>query len=113
MLSHGLAFTVHNDDDAEPLQFVSSNPANLYRRLECRCAGVLVDDITDYNRLANLMTVYQSTGKRLQTATLGFGTKENMFKNAADGVNSVTPRSSDPRSTSLRQSGPTRPSEWS
>ena len=69
-LSHAISFNVHNTGGA-PLEFVSSNPALLWRRMECRCAGILVDDITDYNRLANLMTVYQSTGKRLQAATPG------------------------------------------
>ena len=78
MASHGLAFTVHNDDDTQPLQFVSANPAILFRRAELRCGGVLVDDITDYNRLCNLFTIYQSTGKRLQTSYLGFDTVREM-----------------------------------
>ena len=52
--------------------------------------GCLIDDITDFNRLANLFTIYQSTGKRLQTANLGFGTVEDMFK--ADDTNGVSPQ---------------------
>ena len=39
MLSHGLAFTVHNENATEPLQFVSANPAILFRRAELRVGG--------------------------------------------------------------------------
>ena len=52
----------------------------------------MIDDITDFNRLAQLFTIYQSAGKRLQTATMGFGIKEDMFKTAGDGQNAVTPQ---------------------
>ena len=88
-LSHALTFQVKNLG-ATALHFVSSNPAILFRRMECRMGGCLIDDITDFNRLANLFTIYQSTGKRLQTANLGFGTVEDMFK--AEGNNGVTPQ---------------------
>ena len=70
-LSHAITFLVNNRSNA-PLQFVSANPAILFRRMECRLGGCLVDDITDFGCLAQLFTLYQSTGKRLQTAILGF-----------------------------------------
>ena len=88
-LSHALTFQVKNLGSTD-LHFVSSNPAILFRRMECRMGGCLIDDITDFNRLANLFTIYQSTGKRLQTANLGFGTVEDMFK--ADDTNGVSPQ---------------------
>ncbi len=74
-LSHAITFLVKNRGGT-PLQFVSSNPAILFRRMETRLGGCLIDDITDFNRLSQLFTLYQPTGKRLQTANLGFGTRE-------------------------------------
>ena len=62
----------------------------LLRRLETTIGNCLVEDITEFNRLSQLFTLYQSTGKRLQTANLGFGTREAMFKNEA--TNDVTPQ---------------------
>ena len=88
-LSHAITFLVKNRA-ATPLQFVSANPAILFRRMETRLGGCLIDDITDFNRLSQLFTLYQSTGKRLQTANLGFGTKEDMFKSTEG--NGVTPQ---------------------
>ena len=72
-LSHAITFLVKNRAGT-PLQFVSVNPAILFRRMETRLGGCLIDDITDFNRLSQLFTLYQSTGKRLQTAlALGHG----------------------------------------
>jgi len=45
--------------------------------------GVLIDDITDYNRLVNLFTIYQSTGKWLQTSYVGFDTGRTMTERAS------------------------------
>ena len=108
-LSHALTFQVLNRGTTD-LQFVSSNPAILFRRMETRIGGCLVDDITDQNRLAQLFTIYQSTGKRLQTATMGFGTREEMFEDAGVSTEVVPQlfRSSD---HFRNPSGPGRPSE--
>ena len=65
------------------MQFVNSNPSILFRRCEARLGGVgLIDDITDYNRFAQLFTIYQPTGKRLQTSQLGFNTHDTMAHSA-------------------------------
>ena len=59
--------------------------------MEIRFGGCLVDDITDFKRLAQLFTVYQPTSKRLQRVTMWLGTREDMFKAAGD-VNDATPQ---------------------
>ena len=77
-LSHALTLQVKNLG-ATQRQFVMSIPSILFRRMQTRLGGCLIDDITDFNRLANLFSIYQSTGKRLQIANLGFGANEDMF----------------------------------
>ena len=75
--THALNFTVTNTGSTE-LEFVSCNPAILFRRLVVRMGGVPVEDIQDFNRLSQLFTVYQSAGKRYQQAQLGFGVRDRM-----------------------------------
>ena len=109
-LSHSITFLVKNRGTT-PLQFVSANPAILFRRMETRIGGCLVDDITDFNRLANLFTIYQPAGKRLQTANLGFGTVEDMFK--AEAGNGVSPQLFALKCIKPNQIQPGEPSELS
>ena len=44
-LKYAIAFNVHNKGNGD-LQVVTSNPARLFRRVEARLGGNLIDDIT-------------------------------------------------------------------
>ena len=57
---------------AQPLQFANSNPMTLFQRYELRLGGIILEDIFNSDRLANLLNIYESTDKRLAIANFGF-----------------------------------------
>ena len=76
-LSHTITFKVQNTGSTD-LEFISSNPTMLFERLEVRLGNTIVEDIQGFNRLSEIFTIYQSTGKRYQTAQMGFGVRDKL-----------------------------------
>ena len=85
-LTHEITFNVVNLGN-QPLQFASSNPMTLFQRYELRLGGIILEDIFNSDRLANLLNIYESTDKRITTSNLGFGTQDNMESAGDDSVN--------------------------
>ena len=87
-----ITFNCVNMNTTKDLLFASSNPMALFQRYELRLAGTIVEDIYNVDRLSNLLNLYESTDRRLTTATLGFGTQETMASAAGTNPAAVTPQ---------------------
>ena len=61
------------------LKPLSSNPNMWFRRLRILCNGSVVEDIDNYNRLCNMLDVFQTSNKRINDSVAGFGNLSTPF----------------------------------
>jgi len=66
---------------AKSLHPLSWNPAAFFRRARLLCAGVVLEDIDDFNRLSLMVTSLKSQDEQLSIAAEGFGNFDQIVDN--------------------------------
>ena len=61
------------------MQPLSSNPNMWFRRLRILVNGAVVEDIDNYNRVCNMLDVFQTSNKRINDSVEGFGNSSTPF----------------------------------
>ena len=70
-----IMFTVNNDDATATKELrVLSGPWSFFRRMRILCPGQLVEDIDQYNRIHEMMSVLVAVDSRNNDAAEAFGT---------------------------------------
>ena len=69
------------DATAKSLHPLSWNPAAFFRRARLLCAGVVLEDIDDFNRLSLMVTALKSPEEQMSIASEGFGSFDWVLDN--------------------------------
>ena len=68
-----IGFTVQNLDGTNAIQPISVHAGSIFSRLRVLCGSTLVEDISAYSRLVNMLALLDSPGKQQMDAAEGFG----------------------------------------
>ena len=86
-----IAIDIENLDQANPLEFLSTDMQVIFSRLQVRASGITLEDQTqNFNRLTTLLNKLQSTYKILETSSMALDIPQDMTANLGQG-NVVTP----------------------
>ena len=70
-----IAFDIENTDQAQPLEFLSTDMQVIFSRLQVSSGNTIIEDQNqNFNRLTALLHELQSTDKILETSALALGT---------------------------------------
>ena len=83
-----MTFKITNESSTDPLEFVGQ-PHVIINRMPVRIGGILLEDITNYNRLCEQMYALQGTQKRLNSAQYGIPTVTSGGVNLFDSLSHV------------------------
>ena len=82
-------FTLQNKDtDPAKLLFPVSGAYGFFRRLRVMCGSVVLEDISDYNKVHHLFEIMKSEEERNETDALGFGYHTDEFGFDAEKITS-------------------------
>ena len=90
--SVAIAFDIRNVNGDQPLEFLSNDVQTLFSRLQITMAGVNVEDISHYNRLACMMHKMQSQSKILEVVSMGLDTPTKMTPSPASPDGEIDPQ---------------------
>ena len=68
-----LAATASNEDDAGNLVPLTETTANLWSRMTVSVGGAICEDISQYGRVSQLLSMFESASKRSNARTMGWG----------------------------------------
>jgi len=68
-----LAATATNEDDAGNLVPLTETTANLWSRMTVTVGGAICEDISQYGRVSQLLSMFESASKRSNSRTMGWG----------------------------------------